>query len=99
SAGRSFDLDLADGFKGFVLAAATEKLAGDKDRAFSLFGKDKLLKGRNHHKVFRRELERAAELAAACGVVNFPFEGLLLDAPVRSEIDQPQVLKPNVEWR
>ena len=55
------DLDLADGFKGFVLAAALERDA-NRDEVFRLFGKDSLMKSRNHHKALRREIERADAL-------------------------------------
>ena len=59
--GAMLDLDLADGFKGFVLAAALERDA-NRDEVFRLFGKDSLMKSRNHHKVLRREIERADAL-------------------------------------
>jgi transcriptional regulator with AAA-type ATPase domain len=60
--GTPLDLDLADAFKGFVLAAALEE-DRDRDRVFQLFGKDALVKSRNHHKVLRRELERVEVLS------------------------------------
>jgi hypothetical protein len=65
--GAAIDLDLADSFKGFVLGVATEKLGGDRDGAFKLLGREKLLAGRNHHKVLKRELERVEALCAALG--------------------------------
>ncbi len=64
AAGGALDLDHADAFKGFVLAAALEE-DPDRDRAFSLFGKDALAKSRNHHKVLRREIERAHALCSS----------------------------------
>jgi DNA-binding NtrC family response regulator len=74
----SFDLDLADSFKGFVLAAATERLGGNRDEAFRLFGRDKLVASRNHHKVLKRELERVEALCAALGNDEpFPFSRAL----------------------
>jgi DNA-binding NtrC family response regulator len=70
----ALDLDLADAFKGFVLGVATEKLGGDRDEAFKLLGREKLLVGRNHHKVLKRELERVDALCAALGhKEEFPF--------------------------
>jgi DNA-binding NtrC family response regulator len=65
--GAPLDLDLADCFKGFVLGVATERLGGDRDQAFRLLGREKLLAGRNHHRVFKRELERVEALCAALG--------------------------------
>lgn len=59
--GATLDLDLADAFKGFVLAAALER-ESSRDEVFWLFGKGSLTKSRNHHKVVRRELERADAL-------------------------------------
>jgi transcriptional regulator with AAA-type ATPase domain len=61
SRGSELDLDLADSFKGFVLAAALEE-EEDRDEVFRLFGKESLMKSRNHHKVLRREIERAEAL-------------------------------------
>jgi transcriptional regulator with AAA-type ATPase domain len=70
----ALDLDLADSFKGFVLGVATEKLGGDRDGAFKLLGREKLLAGRNHHKVLKRELERVEALCEALGQKEqFPF--------------------------
>jgi DNA-binding NtrC family response regulator len=72
------DLDLAESFKGFVLGVATEKLGGDRDEAFRLLGREKLLVGRNHHKVLKRELERVEALCTALGrKEEFPFAGAL----------------------
>ena len=51
------DLELADAFKGFVLLAAMEEYR-DRDRVFQLFGKDALVKSRNHYKLLRREMVR-----------------------------------------
>lgn len=61
SKGTVLDLELADSFKGFVLAAALEQ-ERDRDEVFRLFGKESLMKSRNHHKVLRREIERADAL-------------------------------------
>jgi transcriptional regulator with AAA-type ATPase domain len=73
AAGAPLDLDLSDGFKGFVLAVATEK-TGSREDAFRLFGREKLVTSRNHQKVFRRELERAESVCASIGKrEDFPF--------------------------
>jgi len=64
--GNTLDLDLSDAFKGFVLAAALEE-DRDRDRVFQLFGKETLVKSRNHHKVLRREIER---VEAFCRVLS-----------------------------
>lgn len=85
AAGGALDLDLTEGFKGLVLGAATEKLGGNRDAAFTLFGKDKLTKNRNHHKVFRRELVRAEELCRALGEPRFPFAALSGDGSGEGE--------------
>ena len=61
---RSLDLDLADAFKGCVLAAALEADA-DRDRVFERLGKGALVKSRNHHKVLHREIERVEDLCRA----------------------------------
>jgi DNA-binding NtrC family response regulator len=78
----SLDLDLADAFKGFVLAVATEKLGG-RDEAFKLLGRAQLVANRNHHKVLKRELERVEALCTALGKdERVPFRRLLGgDAP------------------
>ena len=72
------EFDLLDGFKGLVLAGALERLGGDLEKVFRHFGREKLVAGRNHHKVFRRELERAAQLHASLDATSpFPFAALL----------------------
>jgi DNA-binding NtrC family response regulator len=71
--GRGLDLDLVEGFKGVVLAAAAEKL-GSREEAFRLFGRGKLVASRNHQKVYRREIERAESLCFALGIEGgLPF--------------------------
>ena len=68
------DLDLAESFKGFVLAVATEKLGGNREEAFKLFGRAQLVASRNHHKLLKRELERVEALCAALGASEpLPF--------------------------
>jgi DNA-binding NtrC family response regulator len=76
--GTGLDLDLAESFKGLVLGVAVEKLGGDRDHAFKLLGREKLLAGRNHHKVLKRELERVESLCEALGPkAPFPFARVL----------------------
>lgn len=60
--------------------AALEKLDGarDRDRVFKLFGRERLVVARSHHKVLRRELARAEQLHAALASGEpFPFAELL----------------------
>lgn len=59
------DLDLCDGLRGMVLATAAENHG--REEAFRLLGKEALVKGRNHHKAWKREIARATELCAASG--------------------------------
>ena len=61
SAGARLSLDLADAFRGLVLCAAIERRHG-LDAAFTLLDQASLLRGRNHHRVHRRELERVRAL-------------------------------------
>ncbi len=71
--GGRLGLDHADAFRGFVLAAAAEQ-QGNKEEALRLLGKEALLKNRNHHKAFRRELERTGDLYKALGEDGrFPY--------------------------
>jgi DNA-binding NtrC family response regulator len=64
--GPPLSLDLAEALRGLVLHAAAEKL-GSPEQAFLLFGQETLVKGRNHHKVLRREMEKVAELCRVLG--------------------------------
>lgn len=73
----SLQLDHAEAFKGFVLAAAEERL-GSKDEAYRLLGKEALLVNRNHHKPFRKEMEKVQALYEALGEgARFPYARLL----------------------
>lgn len=65
-AGGRLDMDLADAVRGFILGAAARR-HGSQEAAFQLLGKAKLVSHRNHKKVFRREIERVAELYRALG--------------------------------
>jgi DNA-binding NtrC family response regulator len=86
--GACLDLDLADAFKGFVLGVAVDKLGGNRDDAFRLFGRDKLVTNRNHQKVLKRELERVENLCSSIGQSVFPF-GRLVDG---SDVEEPTSL-------
>ena len=61
------DLDLVDGFKGLVLRAS-EDLAGSRDEAFRMLGKASAVSSRNHHKIYKRELARTAQLYESLGL-------------------------------
>jgi DNA-binding NtrC family response regulator len=75
--GPELDLDLADAFKGLLLAAAVEA-AGGRDEAFKALGREALVRNRNHHKVLKRELERVEALCRALGEpVPAAVKGLL----------------------
>jgi DNA-binding NtrC family response regulator len=79
ASGTRLSLDLVDAFRGLVLCAAIER-RGDRDAAFALLDQAALLKGRNHHRVLRRELERVrALLEAAPGDVDPAVAALLAD--------------------
>jgi hypothetical protein len=71
----ALDLDLADSFRGLVLAVATRRLG--RDEAFRLFGREGLIKSRNHYRTLRRELERLEVLYTALGLEGSPFSDLL----------------------
>ncbi len=70
-------LDHSDAFKGLVLAIAEERL-GNKEAVFRLLGKEALVVNRNHHKPFRKEIEKVQALYEALGEgARFPFARLL----------------------
>ncbi|MBL9020877.1 MAG: sigma-54-dependent Fis family transcriptional regulator [Myxococcales bacterium] len=64
SGAATMDLDLADGFRGLLLAVAAERL-GTLDAAFRLFGRETAIKHRNHVKLYRKELGRLDSLSIA----------------------------------
>jgi transcriptional regulator with AAA-type ATPase domain len=74
-AGRRWDLDLADGFKGFVLGTAVQRLG--LEQAMDLLGRGTQLRDRNHHRILKRELDRLQALAEAMGLKEIPFEDVL----------------------
>jgi MoxR-like ATPase len=71
----ALDLDLADSFRGLVLAVATRRLG--RDEAFRLFGRESIVKSRNQYRTLRRELERLEALYKALGLAGSPFSDLL----------------------
>jgi DNA-binding NtrC family response regulator len=65
------DLDLTEALRGFVMAVAARKL-GSREAAFRLLGREAIVAHRNHHKVFKRELERIAALCQEIGFTGEP---------------------------
>jgi hypothetical protein len=61
------DIDLAESFRGFVLAEAVQQVG--REEAFRLVGRESLVKSRNHLKALRQELKKAEAL---CGEVSQP---------------------------
>ena len=59
-------LDMVDAFRGVVLAEAVRHW-GDKDAAFEAMGEGSLVKNRNHHRAFKRELDRFETLKERLG--------------------------------
>jgi DNA-binding NtrC family response regulator len=79
--GAPLTLDLVEAFRGMVLCAAVQQIGG-RDQAFALLGREPMLKNRNHHRAFRRELQRVRELLRELGSTPDPaFEELLAAAP------------------
>jgi len=54
------DIDLAESFRGFVLAEAVQQVG--REEAFRLVGRESLVKSRNHLKALRQELKKAEAL-------------------------------------
>jgi hypothetical protein len=71
-------LDMADAFRGLVLAAAVQRRG--RDEAFVLLGQQQLLKNRNHHRALKRELLRVRELLRMVGGDVDPALAAALDA-------------------
>jgi transcriptional regulator with GAF, ATPase, and Fis domain len=70
-----WDLDLADAFKGLVLGTAVQQLG--LEGALRLFDREQLVRSRNHHRLFKRELERLELLAKALQLESVPFGDVL----------------------
>jgi MoxR-like ATPase len=73
-------LDLADAFRGLVLCAAIERRR-DRDAAFVLLDQTSQLRGRNHHRVLLRELERVRGLIESVPGEVDPAVSALLENP------------------
>jgi DNA-binding NtrC family response regulator len=80
ASGVRLPLELADAFRGLVLCAAMERRDG-LDAAFVLLDQASLLRGRNHHRVLRRELERVRALIEAVPGEIDPALSSLLEEP------------------
>jgi len=80
SASPPMTLEMIEAMRGLVLAAAVARRGG-RDEAFTLLGQQQIMKSRNHHRAYRRELERVREVLKVIG--GEVDEGLaaLLDAP------------------
>ncbi|MFL5346188.1 MAG: sigma-54-dependent transcriptional regulator [Hyalangium sp.] len=71
----ALDLDMADSLRGLILAVATRRLG--RDEAFRLFGRESLVKSRNHYRMLRREIEKLETFYKALGLAGSPFSDLL----------------------
>jgi transcriptional regulator with AAA-type ATPase domain len=70
-----WDLDLADAFKGLVLGSAVQQFG--LEGALRLLDREPLLRSRNHHRLFKRELERLEALAKTLQLESVPFGEVL----------------------
>lgn len=68
---KMLSLDLADSFRGMILAAATQRFL-DHHRMLDALGQEHLLKDRNHHRLLRRELDRVRELVRVLDSAEVP---------------------------
>jgi transcriptional regulator with AAA-type ATPase domain len=68
------DLEHTGAFTGFVLAAAIQDLGHEE--AWRMFGRENLVKNRNHQKTLRRELDRVEALLRAVSELPSPFARL-----------------------
>jgi len=64
--GNSMKLEMIEAMRGLVLAAAVARRGG-RDEAFTLLGQQHLVKNRNYHRTYRREIERVQELVKTLG--------------------------------
>lgn len=76
-------LDLAEAFRGLVLCAAVERRG--RDEAFALLDQASLLRGRNHHRVLRREVARVRSLLAALAGDVDPALAAIVEHPDGSD--------------
>jgi DNA-binding NtrC family response regulator len=77
--GEPLSLDLADSFRGMVLAATIRQQHGTGDETFAILSQSHLLPNRNQYRVIHRELERARNLADAVGGVCEELNEVLLN--------------------
>lgn len=73
-------LDMIESIRGMALAAAVTRRGG-RDEAFRLLGQEQLMKNRNHHRAYRREIERVREMVKVLGSTVDADLAALLDAP------------------
>lgn len=59
-------LEMVEAMRGMALAAAVARCGG-RDEAFVMLGQQQLLKSRNHHRAYKREIARVRELANLLG--------------------------------
>ena len=74
--GEVLELDLAASLQGFILGTAAYQFG--REEAFRMVGRENLVKGRNHSKVLRRELEKVEGFCKMLGYgAQSPFSSLL----------------------
>lgn len=73
-------LEMIESIRGMALAAAVARRGG-RDEAFRLLGQEQLMKNRNHHRAYRREIERVRETVKVLGGEVDAELTALLDAP------------------
>lgn len=73
-------LDMLESIQGMALAAAVNRRGG-RDEGFRLLGQEQLMKNRNHHRAYRREIERVREVVKVLGGEVEADLTALLDAP------------------
>lgn len=73
-------LDMIEAIRGMALVAAVERCGG-RDEAFTLLGQQQLLKSRNHHRAYRREIARVQDIVKALGGEVDPALAAALSEP------------------
>ncbi|MGC4064872.1 MAG: hypothetical protein QM784_09565 [Polyangiaceae bacterium] len=73
---RTLPLDWADSLRGMILASASGRFS-DEAEMLEAFGEEQMLRGRNHHKFLRREMDRARAFVGEFEVQDIPAELLL----------------------